>query len=158
MNFDVHFRAVELETVAAELLGAVHCGIGVGEQRVDVVGVVGIVGDPDAARHVQRVARDFKRRGDRHLDVANDRRHRFEALFLTEEQRDELVAADPDHGVGRAHAFDHLAGDVLEQFVARVVAEAVVDHLEIVEIDEGHRGPAVVALREEQRLGQAILE
>ena len=54
-------------------------------------------------------------------------------------EHDELVAAEPGDGVSDAHdgadAFRRLA----KQHVAGLVAEAVVHHLEVVEIEEQHR-------------------
>ena len=45
-----------------------------------------------------------------------------------------------------------------EQLVAGIVPQAVVDVFEIVEIDEGDRRPAVVALGEQDRLGQSVVQ
>ena len=55
---------------------------------------------------------------------------------------DELVAADPGHGVGPAQHAPQAAGDLDEHGVARAVAVGVVDPLEPVEITEqdGHLG------------------
>ncbi len=52
------------------------------------------------------------------------------------EQQRELVAAEPGQGVARAARLREALGNGLEQLVARVVAEAVVDLLEAVEVDE----------------------
>ena len=51
----------------------------------------------------------------------------------------ELVAAEPRHRVAGPHAPLDAPGDGPEQLVADAVAEAVVDDLEPVEVDEQHR-------------------
>ena len=48
--------------------------------------------------------------------------------------------------------------DLGEQAVAGVVAEAVVDELEPVEVEEQHRDRRVVATRALQRVGQAVVQ
>ena len=57
VNLGVQLRRIELEIVAADILGAVHRRVGVGEQRSASVAVVGIVRDADAARHAEVMAR-----------------------------------------------------------------------------------------------------
>ena len=54
----------------------------------------------------------------------------------------ELVAAEPRHHVVGAHRAAQAVGDRDEQLVARRVAEAVVDDLEAVEVEEQDRHPA----------------
>ena len=51
----------------------------------------------------------------------------------------ELVAAEAHDGVLRAHGVDERRGGVAQQLVAGVVAEAVVDGLEAVEVEREHR-------------------
>ena len=55
------------------------------------------------------------------------------------EEDGELVTPEPGDGVVRTHAAAQPLGDGDEQPVARLVAEAVVDVLEVVEVDEHHR-------------------
>ena len=65
-------------------------------------------------------------------------RHRLGlvGLFEVVEQDGELVAAEARHGIARAHGRLQPAGHPDEQLVAGHVAEAVVDDLEAVEIEE----------------------
>ena len=56
------------------------------------------------------------------------------------EQDDELVAAEARRGVGGAHAPDQPPRGLAQELVAGRVAEAVVDVLERVEVDEQDRG------------------
>ena len=48
---------------------------------------------------------------------------------------DEFVAAHPRDGVGLAHQAAQAVGDDLQQLVAGVMAERVVDGLELVEVE-----------------------
>ena len=60
----------------------------------------------------------------------------------------ELVAADPRHGVDLAHAGAEPHRDLLEQEIARGMAEGVVDVLEAVEVEKQqgrHVAPAADA-------------
>ena len=68
----------------------------------------------------------------------------------------ELVAAHARHGVVVAQRGAQPARDLLQQLVADVVAQRIVDELEAVEVDEQHRHLLVEALRLRQRLGEAI--
>ncbi len=77
------------------------------------------------------------------------------ALQLVED-RDELVAPDPGHGVRGAHAIAQAPADGLEHFVPGAVAEGVVDRLEAVKIDQQHRHHEVVALGVFDGLGDAV--
>ena len=74
------------------------------------------------------------------------------------EQDGELVAAEPRGGVLGAQAGRQSLGGRAQQLVADRVAEAVVDRLEVVEIDEDHRELTAVAPAARERQGQAILE
>ena len=58
------------------------------------------------------------------------------------QQDRELVAAEPGHGVRRAQRARQPLADQLEQAVAVVVAERVVDLLEVVEVHDHHRALA----------------
>jgi hypothetical protein len=58
---------------------------------------------------------------------------------LLGEHDDELIAAEAPDRVGAAHDALQAFGDGLESDVAGAVAQAVVDQLEVVEVDEHHR-------------------
>jgi hypothetical protein len=68
-------------------------------------------------------------------------------LVQAGQQDDEFVAAQAGHGVDVAHLLLQALGDAFEQQVADRVAEAVVDVLEAVEVEEQHRALAVGDLR-----------
>ena len=90
-------------------------------------------------------------------DLLRDERRVFGADQMREQQR-ELVAAEAGHGVAVADARLHARRDGLQQLIADVVAERVVDDFEAIEVEEEDRQPAVIALRVRQRDGQAVLE
>ena len=71
------------------------------------------------------------------------------------EEHGELVAAEPGRRVARAQAPAQAVGDGAEQLVAGAVAEAVVDELEVVEVDEGDRGDRRVGAAD---AGQGVLD
>ncbi len=73
-------------------------------------------------------------------------------------QHRELISADPRQDVRLAHAMSQRSGDALEQIVARLVAERVVDVLEVVEIDQKHCARRAVARTPLHLLGQFLLE
>ena len=62
-------------------------------------------------------------------------------------QHRELVAAEAGDGVARPHGRPQAGGDRPQQRVAGPVAEAVVDHLEAVEVEEQHEDVPVGARR-----------
>ena len=74
------------------------------------------------------------------------------------QQQAKLVAAPARYRIARTHATAEAFGGLPEQAVAGVVAEAVVDFLELVEVDEQHRRHLLVAIRHLHRLLQAVDE
>ena len=76
------------------------------------------------------------------------------------EQHGELVAAQPGSGVTLPDRLADALGDALEQLVADGVAEAVVDVLEVVEVEEHHDerlgGTAAAAQRVRQPVGEEL--
>jgi hypothetical protein len=73
-------------------------------------------------------------------------------------QDDELVASEPRHHVAGAHGAHEPAGDPAQQRVAGVVAEGVVDRLEVVQVDEHHGGAPRAPRRLGQRPGDVVQE
>ena len=65
-------RVEELVGVAAEVLGAVHRDVGVLQQLLRIVGVVGIHGDADRRRDVDVVLLDLERLRDRVEQLLRD--------------------------------------------------------------------------------------
>ena len=80
---------------------------------------------------------DLDRRLERAEDPLGDHGRLLGADDPVEQDR-ELVAAETRHRVRRADGRLELGRDVLEDAVARGVAHAVVDGLEVVQVDEHH--------------------
>ena len=74
------------------------------------------------------------------------------------DQHDELVAAQARDRVALAQVMPQAPRDVLQQPVARLVAEAVVDVLEAVEVDEEQRELLAAPLRQRERALQRVHE
>ena len=134
-------------------LGDVHRGVGVRQEVGCGRGQLGVVHrHADAGGHVEVVAADLERRRERIEDAVGELGGRLG--FLDEEH--ELVAAEAGQadqvgvaGAGRLDPIGHRAQEV----VAGGVAEAVVDGLERVEVDEEHGevpGRRLVDARREQ--------
>ena len=73
-------------------------------------------------------------------------------------QHGELVAAQARHGVRGARGLDDALRHRLQQPVAGIVAERVVDVLEVVQVEEHDRDRALPALRERERVLHAVAE
>ena len=73
-------------------------------------------------------------------------------------QHHELVAAEAGDGVARPHERAQALGRLDEQLVADLVAQAVVDDLEAVEVEEQHRAGQLAPFDAGQRPRQAIEE
>ena len=71
---------------------------------------------------------------------------------------DELVAAEPRDGVRAADDVLQAAAERDQQLVAGLVAERVVDRLELVDVEQQHRDVALRALRAGERLADAVVE
>ena len=70
----------------------------------------------------------------------------------------ELVAADAAADVDRADLVPEPLRDLGEDGVAREVPDPVVDRLEVVEVEDEERQPAVVALRPEGLAAERLVE
>jgi hypothetical protein len=74
------------------------------------------------------------------------------------QDHDELVAAQPRHGVRLAHCGREPLRNRLQQLVAGIVTEGVVDPLEVIEIEEQARDVRAVSLRLGEDLLQPLVE
>ena len=91
--------------------------------------------DADARPRVDLLAVDVHQRLDRFEHTSGDHGSLLRAVHAVEQDR-ELVAAETRDGVdGRTVDFE-APSDLLQHGVAGGVAEAVVDRLEVVEVDE----------------------
>ena len=107
-------------------------------------------GDADAGAGVHLAALDDDRGVEGVEDALGHLDHGAGVGRVLEEHR-ELVAAEPGGGVAGAQAAAQAVGHRAEELVAGAVAEAVVDELEVVEVDEGHRGDRRVGASDARR-------
>ena len=144
-------RAVQLGVVLAAVLGVVHRGVGVLEQRAAIVAVLREQRDADAGGDEDLVALDEERPAHRFLDPVRHVERMLDPLQVGDQDR-ELVATQARqvgavvsprisarHQVARAGGVAQAVGHHLEQGVARIVAERIVDALEGVQVHEQHR-------------------
>ena len=99
----VQRRVVQLQAVAATLLGAVERHVGALQQLIRAHAVAGIEADADARGDVQLVAVDVEGRADRLEDLLR-RLDRVLGASQAAQDEDELVAAHAGDGVLVAHA------------------------------------------------------
>ncbi len=124
--------------VAAPLLGVVHRQVGVLEQ-LGRVGRAGGVDHADAGRHHDPAPGQVDGRGQGIGQAGRQCGHRLGTVEVRA-QHHELVAADARYQVGRTQGPAEAVAHLLQQLVAGIVAEAVVDELEAVEVDEQEPG------------------
>ena len=124
-------------------LGHVHGDVRMTHQEVGVTAVLRIHRDPDRGADVDGLALDHEGRVQRVQQLAGDVGGGVGG-FHAAEQECELVAAQPGHRVGAAQLAAQARGDVPQQDVAGLVAEGVVDLLEVVEVH--HQQGQVVLL------------
>ena len=146
----VHHRVEQLVAAAAGGLRAVHRDVGVAQQVVHRADTAGrparcpMLADAYSSRSVDaRTARP--------APAADDRRPGTTSSGDAEvvDEHGELVAAEPRQGVARPQVRLEARGDGDQELVADQVAQAVVDQLEAVEVDEEDRvaaGPTTRAL------------
>ena len=131
---------------AAERLGAVHGDVRGAHQGFDAVAMVGADRDADRSADVDAVPVELERLGNGERDAARDTLDLGGRRDFREEHG-ELVAGQAREQRPRPVASASLGGDDDakpvgdhdQQLVAAGMAEAVVDHLEAVEVDEQHR-------------------
>src|ERR671924_190744 len=140
-------------------LGHVHGDVGIPEELLGVVRRDLAVGeaDPEARPREDLLRVDLELRLERLEDPVGDVRRLLEVSDPVEEDR-ELVAAEARDGIGGPHGADEALRDLLEDDVARRVAEAVVDGLEVVEVDEHDADGGRASLGAHERLLDAVGE
>ena len=134
----VHDRLEEAMGAAAFGLGAVHRQIGVLDQLVEIGAVLRRQRDADAGVGRELMAEALMGLPDRLVDP----RHEFDDVVAVAGRgldHGEFVAAEPGDQVGRLEAVLDAGGDGLQQFVADMVSERVVDALEFVDVDVEQR-------------------
>ena len=127
----------EAERVAPLRLCPIERHVGMAEQRVSILGIDRIEADPQARGHPQLVPVDVHRRFEAAHDLAR-RDGRVVHPAQPAQDHDELVATHPRDRVLLPHGAPQPLAELHQERVAHGVAEAVVDRLEPVDIEEGH--------------------
>ena len=130
-----HVDLEDLVALAALGLGPVHGGVGVADEGLGVAGAGLADGDADRDPEVQVLLAEAERGGHGLLDPLGQAHRRLGSVDVLA-QDDELVAAEPAHGVARSQLVLQPVGHVHQQAVAGRVPEGVVDDLEVVEVAE----------------------
>ena len=164
-------RLREEAVAAARGLRGVERRIGALAQVVARSPVVRVDRDADTRRRIEALPHDLHRLADRGQHALRDQLRVGGAVDAREHDR-ELVAPEPgdadvrggpillidaDHVLG-AHRIGEARRDDPQQLVAGVVAQAVVDQLEAVEIDVDEAELGALALRPAERAREAIVE
>ncbi|MCY1330982.1 hypothetical protein D9M69_166320 [compost metagenome] len=156
----LHFRIEEAQGVAARRLGAIHRQVGALHDVVHRVHLPLEQGDAEAGRAVILVAvqvvGDVQRGQDLFADGPGLDCGVRRVLAEPFQQHHELVTAQARHGVALANAGAEALGHLLQQQVATVMAQGVVEGLEVVEIDQDHRVRVRVAHAAGQHMLQAV--
>ena len=144
----IHRRVVDAGAVAAFVFGAIERHVGVTQNVAGIVGAAVDHGDADRGADDDVVAVDRVGRADRGDDAPGDRLQRI-GIRGAGGDDGEFVAAEPGDEIVAAHDAAEALRDVENQLVADVVAERIVDVLEVVEVDveHGRRRAAARALR-----------
>ncbi len=98
--------------------------------------------------------------GNLFADALGERERRFPAR--TRQQQAEFIATQPAHGAAFAGKPLHAPGDLADEFITGGMAAAVIDHLELVEVEVQQRGlataaPALIDGGSQQRLEAAAV-
>ena len=152
----LHLRLKGDMAVLARRLGVVHGDVRLAEQRLGAR-VRNGQRDADARRHPQLGAIELKWQLERVDQRVGQMLHlggRRDPLY----QNRKLVATEPRHRVRGARGLHDALRDRLQQPVACVMAERIVDVLEVVEVEEHDRDRAVAALGEGHRVLHPIAE
>ena len=159
----MHVRLEQRIGASSGALRFLHRRVGL-RQQAATLAVVGV--DDDADRHADpHGPTDDVDRLLRRVEDARRQRHGVVARRRTFHEDEELIAADPGHGVVVARRDAQPFGQLADDIVARRVSERVVDRLEAVDVDEQDRqllaqpadrpGRAIGA---QQGLREAVLE
>src|SRR5262249_11132413 len=137
--------AEELDAVAARRLRGVQRGVGLADERVGGLAAPGWAGHADADRHEPALGMRNRKVLDDAAQARGGERGGVERLLGEEDE--ELLAAVAVDGVAAAHRGGEGGADAAQQMVTLEVAGAVVEALEVVDVDERDAPAMAVALR-----------
>lgn len=139
----VHVLHEEVIAVAAALLAARQGGVGALEQDGAVIAVERVNGNADAGADDALGLPDLKRSGQRREHFPGHRLG-IPAGDQVGQNDHELVTAEASEGVGLPQAGFQPPRCLLQHVIADGEAEGVVDHPEVVEVEQHHGDHAVV--------------
>ena len=150
---------VVVEQLAADaaLLRPVHRRVGLTNQDLRVGRGIGGHDDANARGDECVVVLEAQRRLEALDDALGDRDGLLLVLYVLAED-DELVPAVTSRGVGAAQRVVETAANLHQDLVTGLVTEAVVDQLELVEVDKEDREGRVVSPRPRKGVGEAVHE
>ncbi|MNM59370.1 hypothetical protein D3C81_706210 [compost metagenome] len=154
---DVQFDVEALVAVAAVALGLVQRHVGVAQQLLGLVAVIRRNGNADAHPHRELVPLDLERRADRVDQALRSVACGLPALQAGQ-HHGKLVAAQAGQGVVFAQLAAQALAQRAQQFVAKGVAQRIVDVLEVVQVQAQGGGQLGVLAVTHQRLAQAFVE
>ena len=114
-------------------------------------------GDAEARAHDELLRLEADGHGERFHDAIGQIGDGLQTRGVLQEHR-ELVTAEARRGVGRTDRVDEPPADLTQHLVAHGMPEAVVDGLEVVEIEEDHADRLLPAIDARQRVLHAIGE
>ena len=124
----------ERDAVLAEPLGLVQRGVGGLQEVAQIAAVVGPAGDAERQRQPPAAQIDARQAP---LQAAADRAG--VGLRRLRQQQRELLAADAEDAVGRAHAPAQQRADLAQRVVSGHVPARVVELLEVVDVGQHER-------------------
>ena len=156
-GFFGHVLAVEAESVAALLFGAVHRRIRVAHQHIRGLSVLRVHADTQAGAHRNFVPIEGDRQAQGADDFFRDGRDILGDGHVFQHHQ-ELIAADASDRVILTQDIAQALRRGGQQAVSRFVAEAVIDVLERIDIEKNHRQTLLATPRAAQALGQALVD
>ncbi len=144
-----------LQSVASVELGQVQGLAGVAQQDVGIACVLGEPRGAHAGRTEQGGAADVQRGAGLLLQALHDEVHLFARLQPFDDHR-ELVAAQPGQGVALTQRQAKALGQDLQHLVAHGMAVALVERLEVVQVERCHHHRLLIAPAQVQRMFEPV--
>ena len=121
--------------------GDIHRHVGIANQVIGRFLSRHQTRDADTGVHREFLAADREGRRELPGDPVGDSVGDLLILHISQEHR-ELITAEPGHGIPRTKRRGDPSPDGHQQLVAHLVAERVVDRLEIIQVEEENGNPA----------------
>ena len=134
----VHRRIVDAGAIAPFVLGAIERHVGVAQNIAGVAGAPVNHRDADRGADIDGMAADRIGGAHRGDDASGDRLQRI-GVRRADGQNGKFIAAEPGDEIVATHHMTETLGDRENEFVADMMAERIVDVLEMVEVDEEDR-------------------